>query len=523
MKRFTYGIAGTLATLLLVAPFAASALTSEDIQAQIQVLLSKITDLKAQIVTLQTQTPTTQTSVAPASPRVCAVLSRGLSLGLRGDDVVSLQEFLSAEGYFYGSATGYFGPLTSHAVAKWQTSEGISAAGIVGPMTRDRIQARCGIAPYERFSASPQKGSAPLAVTFNTWNSGFRINTVSYTIDFGDGSSERAANCYAPADGCLSPGQNTHTYTANGSYTATLNKITDPCPSNGDPNQIRCMAAIQTEVVNKLQITVGPSACTKEYSPVCGAKQVVCIKAPCNPVPTTYSNRCMMNADGAAFISEGQCVDSTIDPTSDMSCKSWNDGCNSCSRSSPNAPAACTLMYCANPGKAYCTARFETSTNKPPVVSGFSGPTTLALNSTGTWTINASDPENGQLSYQIWWGDENTYAANTSASVSARDFVQSTTFAHAYSVAGTYTVSIVVRDSAGQETKTSSTVKVGTDGIACTMQYAPVCGQPAEPACRHSIPACMMATPGPRTYSNRCELNSAGATYISEGQCANSI
>ncbi len=47
-----------------------------------------------------------------------------------------------------------------------------------------------------------------------------------------------------------------------------------------------------------------------------------------------------------------------------------------------------------------------TSVNQPPVISGVSGPTTLRVGETGTWTVQASDPENGTLSYSVIWGDE---------------------------------------------------------------------------------------------------------------------
>lgn len=57
----------------------------------------------------------------------------------------------------------------------------------------------------------------------------------------------------------------------------------------------------------------------------------------------------------------------------------------------------------------------------------------------------------------------------------------------------------------------------------CTTEYAPVCGQPREPACRYSVPACMIATPGPKTYSNRCEMNSAGGTFLYNGACTNGM
>ena len=453
-----------------------SALTADDVQSQIARLMQQIQDLTAQITRLKAQIGTTD----PAGPhvigsetkkhRICYLLTRDLRSGAAGDDVRGLQEFLYENKFLTVQPTGYFGEMTANAVKRWQANEGVSAVGAFGPMSRERLKIWCGGGGWnnqERFSASPTRGDAPLTVVFDTWLSGFRVNTVSYAIDFGDGTSqERAADCPAPADACTGPGQNKHTYSSNGTYTATLNKMTDPCPDDGDPNTPRCLAAIQQEVVGKVQVTVGPVACTKEYKPVCGAQPIVCITTPCNPIPTTYGNRCEMNADGAQFLYEGQCR--TENPADDPQCKAWFDGCNSCARSNPGEAAACTLKYCAAPGKAYCTARFNETKNKLPVISGFSGPTTLSVNQTGTWTINASDPENGSLSYSITWGDELVVASYSDGSAARAAFTQATTFTHAYSVAGTYTIVVVVRDDAGMETKTSATVRVGSDGYACT-------------------------------------------------------
>lgn len=46
-----------------------------------------------------------------------------------------------------------------------------------------------------------------------------------------------------------------------------------------------------------------------------------------------------------------------------------------------------------------------TIVNQPPVITGVSGPTSLKVNETGTWSVTANDPENGYLSYTIDWGD----------------------------------------------------------------------------------------------------------------------
>ncbi|MBI5456709.1 peptidoglycan-binding protein [Candidatus Kaiserbacteria bacterium] len=506
----------------------ASALTIDEVQSQIQSLLQQISSLTNILNSLKGQTNASiqssvnsAISIAPSQHRICNVLARNLAQGTQGDDVMSLQEFLKAEGYLSANATGYFGPMTAQAVAKWQAKEGVSAVGHFGPMSRERIKIWCGGGGWgnqERFSASPARGSAPLTVVFDTWLSGFRVQSIYYTIDFGDGTSERAADCYAPADACLSPGQNKHTYSQNGTYTATLNKISDPC--QGNP---ACMAPISSEVVAKQQIHVGQTACTKEYVPMCGSKQIYCITTPCNPIQQTYSNRCMMEADGASFLHDGQCRSDWEDPANDPRCKAWYDGCNSCSRSAPGQPAMCTLRACMSDmmAKPYCTAYFDGTTNKPPTISGFSGPTTLRVNEAGTWTINASDPENGQLSYQVWWGDEG-YAPMANMASYAREFTQTTTFTHAYVNSGTYTVSIIVRDSSGQEAKTSATVNVNTD-VACIAIYDPVCGRPT--GCANTCPPGQYCTmicqlKRPETYSNRCALNAAGAEFLYNGNCA---
>ena len=51
-----------------------------------------------------------------------------------------------------------------------------------------------------------------------------------------------------------------------------------------------------------------PVACTMEYAPVCGSKQVQCIKAPCDPIIQTYGNSCQLKADGASLVHTGECT-----------------------------------------------------------------------------------------------------------------------------------------------------------------------------------------------------------------------
>ena len=236
----------------------------------------------------------------------------------------------------------------------------------------------------------------------------------------------------------------------------------------------------------------------------------------------------------------------------------------------------CTLRACPFDTLPHprCTAYFDNTGNKPPTISSFSGPTTLNVNQTGTWAIKASDPNNGSLRYQITWGDEAMVSPYGLVSAAPeRAFTQTTTFTHAYSNAGTYTVTIQVFNDdysnykEGATAKTSSTVRVGagvcpavaapsgttcttTDNIqgiwqlyttdqgcqnwrcaasipvACTAEYAPVCGRTPD-SCFYTDPppaSCSgMGWREERTYSNRCAMNAAGATFLRGGSCMDMI
>ncbi len=112
------------------------------------------------------------------------------------------------------------------------------------------------------------------------------------------------------------------------------------------------------------------SVCTMEYAPVCGYKirsDNQCVGEECK-VYQTYSNQCMLGADGAKFAHSGECTgNETDDDKSDddegkgdgevytppQGCVAWYDGCNSCSMS--GGGAVCTLRACFRMEPGYCT------------------------------------------------------------------------------------------------------------------------------------------------------------------------
>lgn len=535
MKR----IALSIATLVLLVPVVAPALTADEIRLQIQNLLSQVEQLRQQLTSLQEQgdvvLPTYNTTIpancrvwydgcntctrsaegsdlactqrycvwnAPSkceayfgegntgTPRICSLpFVRSLTQGERGDTVVALQDFLKKEGYFNEESTGFFGSLTEGALQKWQStrgvvsygSPGVTGWGVMGPRTWQAIRERCqpvqDPAPKERFSATPQKGDAPLTVTFSTLVSGFHSQNISYIIDYGDGTSAPATPCSAPADACVSPGVNTHTYTSEGAYTATLSKVTDLC--QGNP---QCAAPVQNEVLGKALIVVGsrPGACTKEYAPVCGRPSGCANSCPegaycamlCQiPEPRTYGNSCLLKNEGAELLYKGVCTQGTVD-------------------------------------------------NKPPTISKFSGPTALSVGGTGMWSIVASDPENKTLSYSITWGDEYLQSADSAVSAAQR-FSQSTTFTHTYMRAGTYTIIVTVTDSDGASAEVSGTVSVGkVEPVACTLEYLPVCAIPSfcliSKFAEGSYPSeCQHG----KTYGNKCAMSADNAVFKYQGEC----
>jgi len=66
--------------------------------------------------------------------------TKDLSIGMRGDDVVALQNILIKLGHLSeGSNSGYFGKATKQALVKYQSSVELPASGYFGAMTRARL------------------------------------------------------------------------------------------------------------------------------------------------------------------------------------------------------------------------------------------------------------------------------------------------------------------------------------------------------------------------------------------------
>lgn len=130
-------------------PIAAQAQTVGELQAQISALLAQITGLQSQLANLGGGSST-------PSGLVQCNFTRNLTIGVRGEDVRCLQQYLNTLKLDVansgpgspGSETTYFGTLTRAAVAKWQTANGVNPpAGYFGTISRAKYNQLLASAP----------------------------------------------------------------------------------------------------------------------------------------------------------------------------------------------------------------------------------------------------------------------------------------------------------------------------------------------------------------------------------------
>ena len=93
----------------------------------------------------------------------------------------------------------------------------------------------------------------------------------------------------------------------------------------------------------------------------------------------------------------------------------------------------------------------STTANKPPVINGIGGQTTVNAGQASTIYVSAADPEGKPLTYAFTW---DTYGAKEAGSTS------SNSASHTYNTAGTYTVSVIVSDDQGATAAASTRVVV---------------------------------------------------------------
>lgn len=138
MKR-TYLFATFAITLLFALPAQhVGAATDEELEAQVRNLTIQVTELQTTLTRLlgwvQSQQAADLVPPSGAPTQSPVPFTRALSLGMSGDDVRELQQFLAEDSSVYpeGLVTGYYGPLTGKAVDRFRQK-----MGIIGGQTVD--------------------------------------------------------------------------------------------------------------------------------------------------------------------------------------------------------------------------------------------------------------------------------------------------------------------------------------------------------------------------------------------------
>jgi peptidoglycan hydrolase-like protein with peptidoglycan-binding domain len=119
-------VAGVTA-LMAFGPLTAGAMTTAELQAQLNALISQLAQIQAQQA---------NTSGAVETADADCVFNRNLYAGINGSDVKCLQNYLVEENFLKVTPTGYFGSSTKNAVARWQAAHDISASGYFGEVSR---------------------------------------------------------------------------------------------------------------------------------------------------------------------------------------------------------------------------------------------------------------------------------------------------------------------------------------------------------------------------------------------------
>ncbi len=81
------------------------------------------------------QNVSNKTTTTATKRRILTILGKGDE----GEQVRVLQERLRVAGYYYGNATGIFGPITEESVKRFQIAYNLESDGLVGPATIRRL------------------------------------------------------------------------------------------------------------------------------------------------------------------------------------------------------------------------------------------------------------------------------------------------------------------------------------------------------------------------------------------------
>jgi len=131
--------AGNVSNQLVVSPFTVGATAT--VTTPTTATVSSSSDIATEIQSLQNQLVQLQSQSSGSGTTASYNFTEFLSVGSQDAQVTALQQRLTADGFYSGPVTGYFGTQTETAVEKFQSAHGIAVKGYVGPSTRAALNA----------------------------------------------------------------------------------------------------------------------------------------------------------------------------------------------------------------------------------------------------------------------------------------------------------------------------------------------------------------------------------------------
>ncbi len=449
----------------------------------------------------------------------CTNLAQDLSYGQRGTDVSALQSFLVSQNYPGGGSwmvTGYFGQATVQAVRNFQQAHGLPMTGAVDASTRAAINsASCGTFPglggtgytynYDYSYQWPYSGASPYT---NNYNYGFNYNygynnynqcgTYPYYYPCSNYSSYGTAphiTSFSPT--IASPGSTVTVYGTNfdlysntvyvggttlsgiPSQNGTAITFTMPATMSGSVS-VSVGNAYGTSNSLTIQMSGSGYPYNYNYPPYnypCGYNGYACPNAQ-TPVVTYLSPQ--QGAVGASVTVYGYGLSSTGNSVhfgNGIIANLMSVDGRSVSFVVPSSLSGYgyqpiglgtyQVSVTNSDGLTSNALPFTiTSTSQGGNVSitNVSGPSTLGIGVSGTWSITVQNPSSSYLSTSVNWGDSGYYAPSTQQA-NVYSGSNTLTFSHVYSAGGTYTITFTVSNGAGQSATATASVSVsGTGG-----------------------------------------------------------
>lgn len=401
------------------------------LQAKIQALLSEIAQLKLQL---------SQTQSNSATAQWCHTFNTNLGSGISGSEVSALQQALSKEGFDVQTDvdTRTYGDFTASAVSGFQekyVSDILSPSGLkyptgyVGKSTRAKLNSLYGCG-----SITPPIVIPPIIYPTSTypWRTQIQVTSPKAGDSWQLGETHTISWAeLSPTPECSNGGP---CYTPQSSGTSTY--------SNSSPYS-------QVQIYLVPQIIPQTECKTGTSGTVCPMIETL--------IPSYY------------IITKS---------APDTGSYSWTIPSSLVQIYTGQVTIKIQSILGTGTSGAFYLGK-GTTPGQSPVISGVSGPTALKVGQQGTWTVNASDPQNGVLTYSVLWGDEipiGTTNGMPGALIYPQPKTQqSATFTHVYNSAGTYQPKFTVTNSAGLSAQTSLSVVVSaadTTGAETNMDMA---------------------------------------------------